>query len=591
MSLLYITLRRTAPLLVAAALAFAGPATAQSAADSYYRAYYLEHEQGDAQAALKLYREIAGSRSATPELVRDAQLATRRLEEDLAASDLAALVPPETIVYAEINRPGDQLSTLLDQLGILGEKGVVLADRFSVSPHLLEGVLGLRGAAIAVTALDGSGEPKRGVAILHPGRHDIVRGLVDTMLPAAGKAIEPIRGRPAWNIDGEVIVALSARLVVLGTDRNSVEGVFARLDGEVHSSLAQSTPMRETLGGPTSLLGLYVQAEPIRPMLRMLAEQAIKEDPQAATAFQLFDIESLESLSGRIAIEDDGLQLDLSLQLAEGHKNLAFNLLRLPSVQRKTLALVPDGAAFFLAAALNRHAPVVPGVAQEGEEPIVTLMDFGREVFANVVDVTVFGLPPAEGDAGGPLPAVACFVRANDVARSKALWTFALGLASQSGGGASMQPAQEQIAGLAAERYTIQGMPLYLVEVDHGLLISPSRSAVERSLAAHASGRSALDDEAFSECLGALTGSDTLVLVANPGRCARMALPMAPAGEATELQQVARLLDKTVLSIGIEHSQNRLSFRARLRDVPDISRFVLQAAGGGGKSRHLAGAR
>ena len=91
MSLSQITLR-AAPLLVAATLALSGPAVAQSAADAYYQAYYLEHEAGDTHAALKLYREVASSRSATPELVRDAELATSRLQEDLAASDLAALV-------------------------------------------------------------------------------------------------------------------------------------------------------------------------------------------------------------------------------------------------------------------------------------------------------------------------------------------------------------------------------------------------------------------------------------------------------------------------------------------------------------------
>lgn len=584
-------LRRTASLFVFTTLAFAPAALAQSGSDEFFRAYYLEHEAGDAQAAIELYRRVANSRSAPSELVEQAKRAVRRLGEDLAASDLAALVPPETIVYAELNRPGEHLSSLFDQLGILGEKGVVEPGRFAVSPYLLEGALGLRGAAVAITALDENAEPKRGVAILHPGHQDILRGMVDTALPAAGKPIQAIRGRAAWNVDDEMIVALGARLIVLGTDRNSVESVFSRLDGEAMSSLAQSTPMRETLGGH-AMLGVYVQAEPIRPMLRMAAQEAIRNDPEAATAFELFDIESLESLSGCIAVEDNGLELDVSLQLVEGHKNLAFNLLRLPSVREKTLEMVPEGAAFFLSAALNRHAPVVSGMENEAGEPIVTFMDFGREVFANVVDISVFGLPPVEGEQATPIPAIAGIVRANDVERSKALWNFVLGLASQASGGGSMTPAHETIAGMPADRYSIEGLPMYLVALEHGLLVSPNRSAIERVIASHRSGRSVMDDPAFKESLGTLTGSDTMVLVANPGRCAELALPMIPNDEAAEVQMMAQILSHTTISVGIEHSANRLSLRARVLDVPDISRLVLQATGnGGGASSQLTGAR
>jgi hypothetical protein len=341
--------------------------------------------------------------------------------------------------------------------------------------------------------------------------------------------------------------------------------------------------MRARLGGPDALLGFFVQAEPIRPLLELALAKAAQEDPDAAAALAFLDPQSLESLAGRLAVAPDGVALDLGLQLAEGHRNLAFNLLRLPSVGRDTLELVPEGAAFFAAAALNRRAPAAP--AAEAGAPIVTFMDFGREVFANVVDVAVFGLPPAAGEAVTGLPDVACVVRANDVARSKAMWNFVLGLASSSSAGGSIDPERVEIAGVPSERYALEGVPMHLVPIEQGLLISPSRSALERSLAALRADRSVLGDEVFRKALSRPEGRDTLLVVANPGRCARMAAALAPSSETARLAAFADALQRTVLAVGLEQTDTRLGLRARLSDVPDISRFVLQGSGALGRPR------
>ena len=39
----------------------------------------------------------------------------------LAASEFSKLVPAETILFAELDRPGEQVELLLEQLGLLGE--------------------------------------------------------------------------------------------------------------------------------------------------------------------------------------------------------------------------------------------------------------------------------------------------------------------------------------------------------------------------------------------------------------------------------------------------------------------------------------
>src|SRR5688572_18187176 len=98
------------------------PASTLSAAQglgpesTFHRAYFLEHERGALEEALTLYREVAASASATPELQREARARGAVVAEDLASQDLARLLPAETILFAECHQPGEALTKLLGQL-------------------------------------------------------------------------------------------------------------------------------------------------------------------------------------------------------------------------------------------------------------------------------------------------------------------------------------------------------------------------------------------------------------------------------------------------------------------------------------------
>lgn len=562
--------------LLVLASAFTPVGLSQGADASFYRAFYLQHEAGDLEGAQKLYLEALESRSLDRDLQLRAKAELKSLNEDLAASDFAKLMPSEAILYVELNRPGAQVSALLDQLGLLRKGSDLTA--FGVSPALLEGALGMRGAALAVTEIDMNGGPPEAVLILHPGDRDAVRGLLETALPTAGAPGDSIGGHPTWSIEGQAHVTLTSRLLIASTSPKLVEGVLARLEGDGLQSLATSPGFAkvDSLRGD-DLLFFHVNAEPVLPMLRYALEQEARNDPDAAMAMNFVDIDSLRSLSGRIGVGSQGLGLDVALTLADGHRNLLFNLLRTPAVSQDTLALVPDGAAFFYATSFNEAAPVAP-VGGTSERPIVTGMDFGREVFANLVDVVVYGLPPEGNSAqGGGLPDLVACLRVNDASRSKALWNFVLGLASQSTGAESMEPESLKIAGVPAERYSLEGIPVYLVTRDHEMLISPSRAALERTLKARKKGRSVMQDELFARCLETLPHESTTALVLSPGRCAAMALPFVPGGDADELRMAAQLLNETIVCVGVEHSDTRLAVSARVGHLPDVSGLVAQA--------------
>lgn len=213
--------------LVLAALALAPVAQAQTAQDAFHRAYYLEHEGADLESALDLYKKIAGDRRVSDDLRKKARSAGLAVAEELAAADMTSLVPEDTLLFVEIAQPGERVAALLGQLGLLQEE----PGMFGVSPLLLQGALGLRGAAAAITAIDPNGGPPNGVLILHPGDMDIVRGLIETVLPVGGVSEQPIGGHPTWSVEGQVFITLTKRLAIASPDPSLIAGVVERLSG------------------------------------------------------------------------------------------------------------------------------------------------------------------------------------------------------------------------------------------------------------------------------------------------------------------------------------------------------------------------
>jgi hypothetical protein len=299
-------------LLASAALLVAAPAFGQEARDLFHEAYYLEHEEGALEEALALYQKVAAARGGDAGLKAQAAERAAEIGEELSVAELERLVPPDAILYAEFDRPGEQISKLLDQLGLLGEARNLGEQRLAVSPLLVEHLLGLRGAAVAITSLRPDGDPT-GVVLLHPGSHDGLRGLIDTLLPAAGELVEPIGEFPVWCIDQEVYVCLTRRLVVASNDREQVVAAVKRLGGKSAPSLSNDLRYAAATGQRESLLTFYVNAEPLKPMMRAALQQQAQGDPGAAMALGMLDVDSLESLAGRVGVDDDGVSFELAL--------------------------------------------------------------------------------------------------------------------------------------------------------------------------------------------------------------------------------------------------------------------------------------
>lgn len=569
-----------------AALLAAGSSRAkgESPDEQFYRAYYLEQAQGDLAGASELYREVAGDRRAAAELKTRASVRLASCQEDLASSDFARLMPPDALLYVELNRPGEQLSTLLEQLGLMG--AVSDADgkglRVAISPALIHGLLGVRGVAAAITGIDPIQQKPSGVAIFHPGDMDVIRGLIETGLPVAATPMKAIGGHPTYDIEGQAVVTLTSRLVIAATHRQHIQDVVRRLSGEEQTSLATNADLADALAGrKDSLLFFCVHTKPIMPMLNaMLSGQG---NQKAAMIKALLDPQSLKSVVGQLGVRDDSLFLDVSLNLHDGHHNLVYNFLRTPAITQDLLKGIPAGAAGFLVGAMNEAPSRYPASSSNGSDdaPVITALDFGREVFANIIGWAVFALPPEGGAVSlqgeHPFPDLAAAITVHDPAKSEGLWRQILGIASLAAGAPTMEGEPTEIEGVTVQQYRFpEGVSVHFATLGNQILVASSPSAMARSIAAKRSGNSILKDDAFTNGLDGVDAHTTKALFLHAGRCFEIGKPFMSSHDLAEAAPFIAALSDTVLSVALTHSSQTLRISGRVSGIPQVGELVAE---------------
>ena len=556
---------------------------AQTPEQDFYHAYYLHHAQHEYATAADLYGDFVAARQTDPALRAEAKAGLAACREELATADFARLMPPNPLAYVEINRPGERLGKLIDALGLLAEPGTpppTGENRLAISPAVLDAVLGMRGIAAAVTGFDMAAEKPSGVAVFHPGDMELVRGLIQTALPAATTPVKPVDGYATYEVE-DILITLTSRLVIVGTSPGEISGVIDRMKSPHEESLATNRELAEIMEDRDgSLLYFCVNPKPLMPLLTGMLAAGATQSRELALTNALVDLKSLRAMSGRFDVSDEGIRLDVTLRLDKGHRNLVYNFLRRPAIDPATLRCVPAGAAGVFAVALNEAPDSYRDLAppRGDEPPVVTALDIGRELFANINGVAVFALPPASSghgtDAG--LPDIAAVITVDDPAMSRALWGQILGIASIATGGFSLDGTTREIEGVDVQSYHLAeaDVSIQFAAVGHQLFIASTDTAIAQALQTKRSGDSILDDKAYAHALSNLGPHTTVALMAHPQRCAEIAKPFMSPSEVKEMEPVVDMMKDTVVAVMINHSDQVLRFSAAVSGVPKIGDFV-----------------
>ncbi|MBP7865979.1 MAG: hypothetical protein KA419_08505 [Acidobacteria bacterium] len=543
----------------------------------YLQAYYLEKEKGDYAGAARLYEAVVAAKTTPAEWLAVARERLAACKEEVAVTDLAALMPPSPMAYLEIVRPGEHLRGLLDQLGLLAGKEAPAEGappRLALDPKLVEGLVGAKGVALAVTSLDPETMRPSGVLVFHPTHMDFLKSLAETLLPMAPVKVQTLRGYKVYAMQG-VFFALTERLIVLGTCPTEIEAVLTRLQTPGAPSLATDPKMADLLKGRREgLLFAYVSLKPFLPMIGQGLDAMAKSNPQMGMFVPMLDAKSLNALSGLINLDKEGLRTNLSLRLDAGHQNQFFNFLHRAPLDRDALRVVPEGAVALLAISLKER----PAAATPAAGGADMLMEMGRRAFPDVDGVVLYALspvPPAEGQP--PLPDVVAAITLKDPAKVQGYWYPMLGMASVAAGGSSKEGTPLEIDGTPARSFSFGNMTLYTATVGNQFYMGSTPSALKRTLDPRRAGKSVLDDPAFAPSLARLGPGTTLVFFVDAGRAMGMARIFMPPAEAAGIEPYLGLFSRMSSALTLDLTDHLMSLTSTVTGLPDISGVIMKA--------------
>jgi len=572
-------------------------ARADDTAALVQKGFYLQVHEGDAAGAAAVFERVASDSAAPAELKREAESRLAQCREDIAAADLARLMPPDSIAYVEINRPGDQIVRLAKMMGLVREPGaetpastegksapgiplgpgLVFPADFNVSPALAAELKKFRGAALAITGLDDKMQKMpEGVLVLHPGDSDLVRGLLETGIQLIEPA-EPIANFKTYRFhdhQNQFFLTVTKRLLIAGTKREAVAASVERLGNPQAASLAAQPAFKSHEAERKGLLFAYVDGhETVRRLKTMM------KGKEAGMVAGLLDLDHLDSLTLSAGVTDDSVQIVGRMNLKPGHHNVAYNLIRTAPFTGRSLNSVPNGTAGVVLIGLN---PVNAASVGKNQGPVeVTGMDIGREIFSNIEEVAFFVLPTTTKSAGThhELPAMAAVFAVNDPAKSEELWNQILSIAAMAGLH-DTHPRDIEIEGTKARLYHFHGAPpIVVVRTPERELIVGTEDAAGAALRASRSHDSIRNDASYSKVLAKLTPTSSKAVLVDAGRAMQIAKALSGGGgHGSEMDMAVVAVKDLHVSLVTDEARDSLTIRIEASGLPNVPSIIKMIA-------------
>ena len=336
---------------------------------------------------------MANARAGDPASRQAASEAQSKLKM-LTAADPATVMPPDTTLYVEVIRPGEQLEQLLqifadagmpDPLSMLleqakatrtgpGGRGVqaaALGPMMLLNPSLINEMKKIEGLAVGVVQFDDPatpGEDPSLVGVLYPGQSDAVRGMLEIIIGAGSAGVETHGNATVYLLKTgpkAIYAATTADAILIGTPKKMVTDVIDRMSGTSPSSGTRETAIpRDSLASQERF---QRQAGARRMDSAVLAyldlDRLIGQIPNGgpgqgmnnefAMVDKMFDIRAIEQVSARSRITNDGVLIEFAASLKPGHTSAVYDIIRTPPADRSLLKFVPADALGFATLAVG----------------------------------------------------------------------------------------------------------------------------------------------------------------------------------------------------------------------------------------------
>lgn len=612
--------------VLAAMLLVCGVAQAKSTSELLPQGLYAEEVDGDINTAIKTYEKVIGDASAPRNHVaqalyrqgmcylktRDEQAARTVLEklvneyadqteivekvkpvlDDLMDFDPAALMPADTLIYVELGSPGKQVETILNMLkgtpyenplaaiggspaSATGQKSPTDIIAALLNPSMMAEFKKIRGCAVGITGIAQNNPPI--ILVLYPGKSDALRGIIMAGLNMAGTPAEPIEGMQTINIQNVAGAVYDDRVILLAQPIDQLKWCVRQYKGLTNEpSLASSNPSFTSLSKKqrqNNALTAWANVDNIYSgLLKLFPQGSIP--PQIFWANAFVDFNSIDYLTYSNSIEQDGLLDTVEIVFKDGHHCLAYDLIRTPNINKAALQAVPSDAVALVSFALSDSNLQASTVRSQIKN--ITGLDIGREIFANVEQVTIFALPPKQPTSFFPAY-IGLAVTSHNPQQTRLIIGRILGAADV---------MITHGSNLTAGRYRlgmVKNNPIdcYVEQAGNATILSLNPEVAKAAVTAVKDGNSVCTAGLLAGSVSKLPSSASKLILVNAGGAIRLAAPavIESFGEAdrdtlrNNLSQLATACDKSTIELRTDEQLNNFSLNRRITGLPPLNQI------------------
>jgi len=518
------------------------------------------------------------------------------LLEELGNADPAALMPPETIIYMETGSPGRQIETILNMLkgtpfenplAVLGggKSGKSPGDIMAalMNPAMMAEFKKIRGMGVGITGISQNNPPF--TAVLFPGKSDALRGLILAGLGMVGTPGEPIEGMQTVTISGVAGAAYDDNIVIIAQPAEQLAWSVKQYKGVTSEPTLASTNKSFAKVSKKSrqenALTLWANVDEVYAGLSKIIP-ADQIPAQIRLADGIADFKNIDDLIVFLNIQENGITLENNIAFKDGHRCIAYNMIRTPNLSRAGFEAVPSEAVGLLSIALGKAGSAQSLAASKGIENF-TGLDIGREIFANIEQINLFALPPDSSSNGGNIgaPPIAAnlglAVTSHNPQQTRRLLTQLLTVANLVTGQTDIGQPEDGTGKYQIGLVNNQKLYCFMNQMDKTTVLSLNPDVVETSVSAIKRRRSVCTAGPLNEAVNKLSPSTSKLLLVNVGGAIRLAdaFLAATSGESENpahetLAQLAQACDKTSIQLGTDEQINNLNVRLSINQIPPL---------------------
>ncbi len=563
-------------------------------AQAMYRQGMCYLKKQDEQQAKEVFAKLVANYSDQTKIVDK----VKPMLDELGNADPAALMPPETLIYIETGSPGRQIETILNMLkgtpfenplaalGVGGGQsqrspGDMMAAL--MNPSMIAEFKKIRGMGIGITGVAQNNPPA--IAVLFPGKSDALRGLILAALGMAGTPGEPIEGMQTVTIAGTAGVAYDDNIVIIAQPAGQLTWSVKQYKGVTSKpTLASSNKSFAKVSKKArqeNAITIWANVDEVFAGLsEILPADMIPGEIRLADG--IADFKNIDDLIVFFNIQEDGIAFEKNIAFKDGHRCLAYNMIRTPNLSRAGFEAVPSEAVGLLSIALG-EAESAQAIAAGKSIESLTGLDIGREIFANIEQITLFALPSdstSNADLPGILPIATNFgvaVTSHNPQQTRQILTQLLTVANLvTGQSASDKPEQ------GTGKYQIglvknQKLYCYMNQMNKTTVLSLNPDVVETSISAINRRRSVFTAGPLQEAVNKLSPTTSKLVLVNVGGGIRIAdaylkatydNPQNPAHKM--LAQLAQACDKTSIQFRTDERINNFNSRLSIDQLPPL---------------------